>query len=101
MRKRLHMADVRDGPTHRERIERWCLCELQKEHGDRQFPTGLLYGNMVEQTNINVEEMKSILGGCVGVNYGMNYHEALGCWQPRRRLFFSICDIRIEPGYRR
>ncbi len=40
-------------------------------------------------------------GGSAGVNYGVNYHEALGCWQPYRRLCFSICDIRIEPGSRR
>ncbi len=33
MPKRLNLPDVRDGPTHRERIERWCLRELQKEHG--------------------------------------------------------------------
>ena len=62
MPKRLNLPDVRDGPTHRERIERWCLRELQKEHGDRQFATGLLYGNVVEHSNISVEEMKSILG---------------------------------------
>ena len=101
MPKRLNLPDVRDGPTHRERIERWCLRELQNEHGDRQFATGLLYVNVVEHTNISVEKMKSILGGSAGVNYGVNYHEALGCWQPRRRLCFSICDIRIEPGSRR
>ncbi len=57
MPKRLNSPDVRDGPTHRERIERWCLSELQKEHGDRQFATGLLYENVVEHTNINVEEI--------------------------------------------
>ncbi len=62
MRKRLNLPDVGDDPTHRERIERWCLSELQKEHGDRQFATGLVYGNVVEHANISVKEMKSIPG---------------------------------------
>ncbi len=62
MPKRLNLPDVRDGPTRRERIERWCVRELQKEHGDRQFATGLLYGNAVEHNNLGVEDMKSILG---------------------------------------
>lgn len=61
MPERFNVHDVRDGPTHRERIERWCLRELQKEHSDRQFATDLLYGDVVEHTNISVEEMKSIL----------------------------------------
>ena len=39
---------VRDGLTHRERIVLWCLSALQKEHGNRHVPTGMLYGSVVE-----------------------------------------------------
>ena len=44
----------------------WCLYELQKEHGDRQIPTGMLYGSVVEHVNMSVEDMKSILVRFVG-----------------------------------
>jgi len=66
MPKRCNLPDVRDGLTNQERIVLWCLYELQKEHGDRQIRTGMLYGSVVEHVNISVEEMKSILVRFVG-----------------------------------
>ncbi len=54
MPKRLNLPDAGDGLTHRERIVLWCLYELQKEHGDRQIPTGMLYGSVVEHVNMNL-----------------------------------------------
>ena len=66
MPKRFNLPDVRDGLSHRERIVLWCLCELQKEHGDRQIATGLLYGSVVEHVNMSIEEMESILARLVG-----------------------------------
>ena len=61
-----YLPDVRDGLTHRERVVLWCLSELQKERGDRNVPTGMLYGSVVEHINMTVDEMQSILVRFVG-----------------------------------
>ena len=66
MPKRLDLPDVRDGLTHRERMVLWFLYGLQKKHGDRQIPTGMLYGSVVEHFNMSVEDMQSILVRFVG-----------------------------------
>ncbi len=55
------IPDVRDGLTRRERLVLWCLSELQKERGDRDVPTAMLYGSVVEYVDMSVEEMQSIL----------------------------------------
>jgi hypothetical protein len=60
------LPDVRDGLTRRERIVLWCLSTLQKERGDRQVPTGMLYGSVVEHVAMSEEEMQRILVRCVG-----------------------------------
>jgi hypothetical protein len=52
--------------THRERIVLQCLYELQKERGDRNVSTGMLYGSVVEYVDMTVEEMQSILVRLVG-----------------------------------
>jgi hypothetical protein len=61
-----YLPDIRDGLTHRERVVLKCLSELQKERGDRNVPTGMLYGSVVEHVNMTVEEMQSILVRLVG-----------------------------------
>ncbi len=61
-----YLPDVRDGLTRRERIVLWCLSALQKERGDRNVPTGMLYGSVVEYVNMTVDEMQSILVRLVG-----------------------------------
>ena len=66
MPKRFNLPDVRDGLTHRERIVLWCLHDLQKEHGDGQIPTGMLYRSVFENVNMTVGDMKSILVRFVG-----------------------------------
>ena len=66
MPERFNLPDVRDGLSHRERIVLWCLSELQKEQGDRQIPTAMLYGRVVELVDMSVEDMKSILLRSVG-----------------------------------
>jgi hypothetical protein len=63
---REHLADVRDGLTHRERIVLQCLYDLQQERGGRNVPTGMLYGTVVEHIDMSVEEMQSILVRLVG-----------------------------------
>ena len=60
------IPDSRDGLTHRERIVLWCLSELQMERGDRNVPTGMLYGSVVEHVDMSVNEMQSILVRFVG-----------------------------------
>ncbi len=60
------LPDVRDGLTHRARVVLWCLSALQKEHGTRHVPTGMLYGNVVEYVNMTVDELQSILVRFVG-----------------------------------
>ena len=61
-----YLPDVRDGLTHRERIVLWCLHALQQERGDRQVPTGMLYGSVVEYVDMSVDEMQNILVRLVG-----------------------------------
>ena len=61
-----YLADVRDGLTHRERIVLQCLYDLQQERGERNVPTGMLYGTVVEHVDMSVEEMQSILVRLVG-----------------------------------
>ena len=63
---REHLADVRDGLTHRERIVLQCLYTLQQERGGRNVPTGMLYGTVVEYVDMSVEEMQAILARLVG-----------------------------------
>ena len=61
-----YLPDVRDGLTHRERIVLQCLYDLQQERGERNVPTGMLYGTVVEHVDMSVEEMQSILVRLIG-----------------------------------
>ena len=56
-----NLPDVRDGLTRGERIVLWCLYELKQQYGERQIPTSMLYGRVVEHVDMTVEDMKSIL----------------------------------------
>jgi hypothetical protein len=66
---RAYLPDVRDGLTDRERIVLQCLYELQQERGGRLVPTGMLYGSVIEQVDMSVEEMQSILVRLVGQKF--------------------------------
>ncbi len=61
MSKRCNLPDVRDGLTHGERIVLWRLYELEQQYGERQIPTSMLYGRVVEHVDMSVEDMKGIL----------------------------------------
>jgi hypothetical protein len=61
-----YLPDVKDGLTHRERIVFQCLYDLQQERGERNVPTGMLYGTVVEHVDMSVEEMQSILVRLIG-----------------------------------
>ncbi len=53
---------VRDGLTMVERAVLVCLNDLQKENGDRNVPTILLWGVLVERGyNISRDELNAML----------------------------------------
>jgi hypothetical protein len=60
------LPDMRDGLTHLERIVRRCLHALHKARGSRQVPTGILYGSVVEESDMRVEERQRMLVRRVG-----------------------------------
>lgn len=55
------LPDVRDGLTHRERVVLWVLSETQKERGDRNVPTAMLWGRVCEHFYISPEELSLML----------------------------------------
>ncbi len=55
------IPDVRDGLTRRERIVLYVLHETQKERGDRNVPTAMLWGRVCEHFYISPEELSSML----------------------------------------
>jgi hypothetical protein len=55
------LPDVRDGLTRRERIVLYVLHETQKERGDRNVPTAMLWGRVCEHFYISPEELSSML----------------------------------------
>lgn len=64
------LPDVRDGLTRVERIILYVLWETQRERGDRNVPTAMLYGRVVERVNISVPEFQRIMQKLVGVQGG-------------------------------
>ncbi|MCG8317359.1 MAG: hypothetical protein MI976_29425 [Pseudomonadales bacterium] len=56
-----NIPDVRDGLTRKERAVLYCLHETQKELGDRNVPTVMLYGRVIEYVDMSVDELQSIL----------------------------------------
>lgn len=55
------IPDVRDGLTRRERVVLYVLHETQKERGDRNVPTAMLWGRVCEHFYISPEELSSML----------------------------------------
>ncbi|MFP3874687.1 MAG: hypothetical protein ACLFQT_11260 [Thiohalophilus sp.] len=55
------IPDVRDGLTRIERIVLYCLHQAQAEPGDRNVPTAMLYGRVVEYVDISEAELQAIL----------------------------------------
>ncbi len=64
------LPDVRDGLTRKERVILYVLWETQRERGDRNVPTAMLYGRVVERIDISVEEFQRVLQKMVGVQGG-------------------------------
>ena len=55
------IPDVRDGLTRRERIVLTVLYQAQKERGDRNVPTAMLWGRVCEHFYISPEELSEML----------------------------------------
>jgi hypothetical protein len=55
------IPDVRDGLTRQERIVLWVLHETQKERGDRNVPTVMLWGRVCEHFYISPEALSAML----------------------------------------
>lgn len=55
------IADVRDGLGRRERIVLYVLHQTQKERGDRNVPTAMLWGRVCEHFYISPEELSEML----------------------------------------
>jgi hypothetical protein len=53
--------DVRDGLTREQRVVLYVLSQLQKERGDRNVPTTLLWGRVCEHFYISPEDLSEML----------------------------------------
>lgn len=55
------LADVRDGLNRTERVILYCLHQAQAELGQRNVPTAMLYGRVVEYVNLSQQEFQITL----------------------------------------
>src|SRR5687768_13196164 len=55
------LPDVRDGLTAKERVVLYVLHEAQRERGDRNVPTAMLWGRVCEHFYISPEELSEML----------------------------------------
>lgn len=55
------IPDVRDGLTREERVVLYVLHETQKERGDRNVPTVMLWGRVCEHFYISPEALSAML----------------------------------------
>ncbi len=62
-----NIPDARDGLTRKERIILTVLHNTQKERNDRNVPTIMLYGRVLEHINISEDEFQRILQKLVGI----------------------------------
>lgn len=62
-----NLPDVRDGLNRKERAILYCLHKTQKELNNRNVPTIMLYGRVVELVDISETEFQTILARLVGL----------------------------------
>jgi hypothetical protein len=55
------LPDVRDGLTREERVVLYVLHQTQKERGDRNVPTAMLWGRVCEYFYISREDLSAML----------------------------------------
>jgi hypothetical protein len=56
-----NIPDVRDGLTREERLVLYVLHETQKERGNRNVPTAMLWGRVCEHFYISPDELSAML----------------------------------------
>jgi len=56
-----NLPDVRDGLTRKERVVLDCIARIQKERSNRNVPTAMLYGRVLEYVDMSIEELQEIL----------------------------------------
>jgi hypothetical protein len=56
-----YVPDMRDGLTRQERIVLRVLHEIQKERGDRNVPSAMVWGRVCEHFYISPEDLSSML----------------------------------------
>jgi len=61
MKERFDIPDVRDGLTREERLVLYVLHETQKERGERNVPTAMLWGRVCEHFYISPEDLSLML----------------------------------------
>jgi hypothetical protein len=61
MEMRLKIPDSRDGLTREERVVLYVLHQVQKERGDRNVPTAMLWGRVCEHFYIDPDELSAML----------------------------------------
>lgn len=61
------LPDVRDGLNRKERAILYCLQQTQQELGDRNVPTIMLYGRVLELVDISRDEFQTILSRFTGL----------------------------------
>jgi hypothetical protein len=55
------IPDARDGLTRKERVVLHVLYQTQKERGDRNVPTAMLWGRVCEHFYISPEDLSAML----------------------------------------
>jgi hypothetical protein len=60
------LPDVRDGLTRVERVVLYVLAQTQAELGNRNVPSAMLYGRVVEHIEIGVPEFQAVLQRLIG-----------------------------------
>jgi hypothetical protein len=55
------LPDIRDGLTREERVVLYVLGEIQKERGDRNVPTAMLWGRVCEHFYISPDDLSALL----------------------------------------
>jgi hypothetical protein len=55
------LPDVRDGLNREERLVLYVLHQIQKERGDRNVPTAMLWGRVCEHFYISPEALSAML----------------------------------------
>ena len=60
------VPDVRDGLTRLERAILLVLAEAQRERGDKNVPTAMLYGRVLELVDVSQAQFQATLQRLVG-----------------------------------